>query len=164
MHRFMPVALDSLQFWINRGKIDPARPITLKSLYEAGCIRSAKKSGIHLSDRGLSFLQSKNLSIKVQSASPAAVEAVEALGGSVECVYLSQREISAALRPEQFVIMPTQKQHPTDWKDLRHYLSAEHRGYLAPKEGETVESVVATVMRQARMQDKRKKNTRNSRK
>jgi hypothetical protein len=90
------------------------------------------------------------IDIKVQEASPGAIEAIERLGGSIECVYKSPREIESEIHPERFIIPPTEKMDPTEWRDLRHYINADKRGYLAPGEGETIESVVERVLSRTR--------------
>ncbi len=40
LNKFKTVALDSLQFWINKERLDPERVISLKELYASGCLKS----------------------------------------------------------------------------------------------------------------------------
>lgn len=142
------MALDTIQFWINRGRLDADKPITLLELVRAGKLKGIK-NGIYLSDYGAQFLTSK-IDIKVQETCPGAIEAVEAKGGSIEKVYLGKRDIKALLKPELFAILPKENQLPKDWKDLRRYIVPETRGYLAPKEGESLADVVERVVKGTR--------------
>jgi large subunit ribosomal protein L15 len=38
----MPLNLERLQHWIDRGLIDPSRPITMRELYETRCVHGVK--------------------------------------------------------------------------------------------------------------------------
>lgn len=90
------------------------------------------------------------MTLKVQDASAGAIEAVERVGGRVELVYMSQREIQAVTKPESFVIAPSEKMHPTEWKGLRRYIDPEKRGYLSGEED--VASIVDRCLSRAKFE------------
>ena len=73
---------------------------------------------------------------------PDVIEHIEKLGGSIKTVYTSQRGLRSMLYPELFIIKPTQKQLPTEWKDLKTYVNHDLRGELAPSGNETISDVV----------------------
>ena len=74
------VSLGRLQTAVDKGKIDPASPVTVETLVAAGVLRRAKDGVRVLSDGTLNA----PLSLSVHGASKAAVAAVEGAGGSVE--------------------------------------------------------------------------------
>lgn len=76
-----PLNIDRLQEWIDRGRIDPSKPITLKELVESRCLHGTPKDGVKLLARG-EGLKTK-VDITVSRASRKAIEAVEAAGGKV---------------------------------------------------------------------------------
>lgn len=43
-----PLNLDKLQSWINQGRIDPSKPITLKELVESRCLHGTPKDGVKI--------------------------------------------------------------------------------------------------------------------
>lgn len=50
-----PLNLDRLQHWIDRGLIDPTKPITMKELYESRCVHGVKEGVKLLADVSLVF-------------------------------------------------------------------------------------------------------------
>ena len=76
-----PVNLDTIQSWINAGRLDPARPITLRELASSRAIHGVKE-GVKLLARGSTSLTSA-MHLVVTRASRSAIAAVEALGGTV---------------------------------------------------------------------------------
>ena len=78
---FVPLNLDRLQSWIQQGRIDPNRPITIRELIQSRCT-SGVKDGVKLLAGGSEQI-SLPLHIIVSRASTAAIAAIEAAGGSV---------------------------------------------------------------------------------
>lgn len=76
---FNAVSLGRIQKAIDAGKLDAGQPIDTQSLVAAGVIRRAKQGVRVLSDGGVTA----KLQLNVAGASKAAVEKVEAAGGSV---------------------------------------------------------------------------------
>lgn len=77
-----PVNIDRLQEWIDQGRIDPARPITVRELSQSRCIHQTK-DGVKLLARGGDNVFKQPVHIVVSRASARAIAAVEAAGGSV---------------------------------------------------------------------------------
>ncbi|KAI9176149.1 YmL10 [Blastocladiella emersonii ATCC 22665] len=122
------VNLDKLQRWIEVGRIDPSKPITMKELYDARLIHSIK-DGVKLLGDGAAYLRTP-IHIEVTQASKTAIEAVEKLGGKVVCVYYNKLGLRALVKPHKFRVLP-RRAEPTATRDIDYYSSQEHRGYLA---------------------------------
>lgn len=52
----MPLNLERLQHWIDRGLIDPSRPITMRELYATRCVHGVKDGVKLLGDVRFHFL------------------------------------------------------------------------------------------------------------
>lgn len=119
---FVPVNLDKIQHWINRGLLDPSRPITAKELYETRCIHSLK-DGVKILGEGSTHLESP-LNLIVSRASQTAISAIEAVGGSVECRYYTPLSLRALVKPHKFAgkILP-RAADPIAKKDLGKFLT-----------------------------------------
>jgi large subunit ribosomal protein L15 len=76
---YVPLNLDRLQAAVDGGRLDPAQPVDLQALRAAGLV-SKRRDGIRLLARGE---LSAALTIAVDSASKAAVAAVEKAGGKL---------------------------------------------------------------------------------
>src|ERR671918_1750278 len=76
---YVPVNLDRLQAAVDAGRLDPAQPVNLQALRDAGLV-SKRRDGVRLLARGE---LSAALTIEVDSASKAAVAAVEKAGGKL---------------------------------------------------------------------------------
>ncbi|TKY89448.1 hypothetical protein EX895_001979 [Sporisorium graminicola] len=129
---FVAVNLDKIQHWINRGLLDPSRPITAKELYETRCIHSLK-DGVKILGEGAPHLESP-VNLVVSRASQSAISAIEAAGGSVECRYYTPLSLRALVKPHKFAgkILP-RPADPINKKDLVWYSSPRNRGYLAKR-------------------------------
>ncbi|CDS01911.1 related to MRPL10-mitochondrial ribosomal protein, large subunit [Sporisorium scitamineum] len=129
---YVAVNLDKIQHWINRGLLDPSRPITAKELYETRCIHSLK-DGVKILGEGAPHLESP-VNLIVSRASQSAISAIEAVGGSVECRYYTPLSLRALVKPHKFAgkILP-RPADPINKKDLVWYSSPRNRGYLAKR-------------------------------
>jgi large subunit ribosomal protein L15 len=76
---YVPVNLDRLQAAVDAGRIDAARPVDLRALRNAGLV-SKRLDGVRLLARGE---LTAALTIEVDSASRAAIAAVEKAGGKL---------------------------------------------------------------------------------
>jgi large subunit ribosomal protein L15 len=76
---YVPVNLDRLQAAVDAGRLDPAQPVNLQALRDAGLV-SKRRDGVRLLGRGE---LSAALTIEVDSASRTAIEAVEKAGGQL---------------------------------------------------------------------------------
>ena len=80
--RFAEVNLGRLQSFIEAGKIDPSRPVDEKALLESGLVRRVH-DGVRVLAKG-EF--ATRIELVVTGASSAAIEAVEAAGGSLTLI------------------------------------------------------------------------------
>jgi len=92
-----PVNLNRIQYWINQGRLNPRKPITLKELNRSGCIHGVAKDGVKLLGRGKEELTSP-INIVVSRASAEAISAVEAAGGTVTTRYYTDFAIRKIIK------------------------------------------------------------------
>ncbi|KAJ1726277.1 YmL10 [Coemansia sp. Benny D160-2] len=123
-----PLNLDRIQHWINTGRLDASKPITLREIYQANVVRF--KEGVILLGRDAHVLTTP-ITIEVTRASRQAIQRIEELGGKVVCVYHNRLALRALLHPEKFAVLP-KSAHPTAAKLRRFYEDPEKRGFLAP--------------------------------
>lgn len=129
-----PLNLDKLQAWIDAGRIDASKPITMRTLVDCGLMTSIKH-GVKLLGRGAGpsgVFAAKGLHIEVSQASQSAIAAIEAAGGSVKTVYYSPMALRALLRPADAFDLPVKSPLPHT-KAALYYSKAENRGYLSPE-------------------------------
>ncbi|KAG4304731.1 hypothetical protein PORY_001784 [Pneumocystis oryctolagi] len=127
LKEFSPLNLDRLQIWINNGRIDTTKPITIKHLYDSNIVHGIK-SGIKLLAGGKEFFNTP-IEIHVSKASREAIKKVESVGGKVVCVYHNSLGLRAHLHPETFKIIPKQAQ-PTNRSDIEYYSNKNHKRSL----------------------------------
>lgn len=92
------VNLNRIQDWINRGRLDPSQPITLKELNESRCVHGVK-DGVKLLARGKDELTTP-INIVVSRASAEAINTIEKLGGTVTTRYYTNFAIKRIIRGE----------------------------------------------------------------
>jgi len=149
-----PLNLDRVQAWIDQGRIDPTKPITVKELIDSRCLHRVK-DGVKLLARGKDELKTP-INILVSRASSTAIEAIEAAGGSITTRYYTEAAIKRILKGESessfepFGLKPIAEEEsqiiteamlsgpfkyrvpdPTSRKDLEYYRDPAHRGYLS---------------------------------
>jgi len=155
-----PINLDRIQDWINQGRIDPSKPITLRELAATRAVHGIK-DGIKLLARGATALTTP-INVVVSRASQSAIAAVEALGGTVTTRYYTKYAIHrirqrktdpyVSLKWDQDAIGksalavgmgsdPKERvkgmgfqyrlPDPTGRKDLEYYRDPKNRGYLS---------------------------------
>lgn len=134
-HRFatpmQPVNLAKLQLFLDMGRIDASKPITIKELVDSGMVTCSRvKHGIKLLGKGAEHLTTP-VSIEVSQASKGAIEAIEAAGGTITSVYHNRLALRALLKPHKFELIP-QFARPNP-KKLTYYTNYEKRGYLSPE-------------------------------
>lgn len=129
----VPLNLERLQHWIDRGLIDPSRPITMRELAETRCIHGIH-DGVKLLGDGVEYFRTPNVHITVSKASQSAIAAIEALGGTLVARYENRLTLRALTRPESFFAKGLDlpgKANPISRRDLLYYSNEKHRGYLA---------------------------------
>lgn len=155
-----PINLDTIQSWIDTGRLKSHRPITLRELCASRALHGIK-DGVKLLARGSTALTTP-IHIVVSRASKSAITAVEALGGSVVTRYYTPQAIrrikagemhpyvsmqwdQAQLAKPAFTVRgadsPQQRvkgvgynyrlPDPVSRKDLEYYRDENNRGYLS---------------------------------
>ena len=150
-----PINLDRIQSWIDQGRLDPTRPITLKELNESRCLHGVK-DGVKLLARGKEQFKTP-INILVSRASTEAINAIEAAGGKVTARFYTKTSIKRVLKGESestFTPLPYtpavegqspvltamsssaspftyRLPDPTSRKDIEYYRDSAHRGYLS---------------------------------
>lgn len=150
------VNVNRIQEWINLGRLDPSRPITVRELAKSRCIHGVK-DGIKLLARGGKEALTQPINIVVSRASAAAIEAVEAAGGTLTTRFYTRHAIRRILagKTHPFVSLawagvengkvgmgvdkPLIKgdgfqyrlPDPSNRKDIEYYRDPAHRGYLS---------------------------------
>ena len=142
----IPLNLNRLQAWVDQGRIDPSKPITIKELGESRCVNNIK-DGVKLLARGSEEIRSP-LNVIVSRASATAIEAIEKAGGTVTTRFYTPFSIKRLLRGKTDPINSLKTQavegeviarspfmprlpDPTSRKDLEYYRDPAHRGYLS---------------------------------
>lgn len=92
------VNLNRIQDWINRGRLDPSQPITMKELNESRCVHGVKE-GVKLLARGKDELTTP-IHIVVSRASAEAINTIEKLGGTVTTRYYTDFAIKKIMKGE----------------------------------------------------------------
>ncbi|KAJ5937900.1 54S ribosomal protein L10 [Penicillium verhagenii] len=93
-----PVNLSRIQEWIDQGRIDPARPITIRELTQSRCIHR-HKDGVKVLGDGAAALK-QPIHLVVSRASGSAIAAVEAAGGSVATRFYTRSSIKHIMANE----------------------------------------------------------------
>lgn len=151
-----PINLNRIQSWIDQGRLDPTKPITVKELAESRCLHGVK-DGVKLLARGKEELKTP-INILVSRASAAAIEAIESAGGKVTTRYYTKQSIRRLLKGESessftpLAFTPSTVEEsspdlattassaspfsyrlpdPTSRKEMEYYRDPAHRGYLS---------------------------------
>ncbi|KAI8909215.1 ribosomal protein L18e/L15P, partial [Gorgonomyces haynaldii] len=141
--RLRPLRLDQLQHWIDRGRIDPTKPITLKEIAETK-VAGKLVDGCTLVGHGATALK-QPVHLQVTRATPFAIEHIEKMGGSVTTVYSDKSIIHALLNPSRYAFIPKEF-IPTDARLLRRYSDPVKRGFLANRvTGDKVKQLIEDV-------------------
>lgn len=126
-----PLNLDTLQNYIDMGRIDTSRSITLRDLQLAGLFKAnAVKHGVKLLASGKEQLK-QPLDLWISRASEAAINAVENTGGQVTTVHYNSLALRVLMRPHRFEgKYIRQARPPPKWQP--YYTCWKTRGYLHP--------------------------------
>ncbi|KAJ3047493.1 YmL10 [Rhizophlyctis rosea] len=142
---FSKLNLDTLQYMIDSGRINPNQKITFKELHESRAIHKTRDGVVLLAKGGNNFTH--KVDIEVQRVSENAAKVIEGLGGKVTAVYIDQQTIHAIKNPERYAIMPPAVSIPTHPTTLAKYIDPERRGYLAHAvEGATKDNIVERIL------------------
>ncbi|KAJ3327996.1 YmL10 [Blyttiomyces sp. JEL0837] len=125
--------LDTIQHWIDRKRLDPSQPITIKHLVESRCIGSLKDGIVLLAHGGQYFKDAIN--IEVTHATQNAINLIEARGGKVTCFDFDRQSMAALIKSDKFLGPPTASV-PTEERIDARYFDEARRGYLSDKANE----------------------------
>ncbi|GBG31573.1 39S ribosomal protein L15, mitochondrial [Hondaea fermentalgiana] len=125
-----PINISVLQSYIDQGRLDVSKVITMKQLHDAG-ICGKVKDGVKLVGDGK---LSQPIVIEVTRASKNAIKAVEEAGGLLVTAWYNRSNLKVLLKPHQFHphLVP-RRARPIDAKEMAYYLDYENRGYLSPE-------------------------------
>ncbi|KAI8823176.1 ribosomal protein L18e/L15P [Fimicolochytrium jonesii] len=145
--RLTRLYLDTLQHFIDTGKLDTSKTITIRELVEAGAVGKIK-DGVVLLGKGGEFFTHK-IDLEVTRASQPAIKVVEQRGGKVAAVFHGKTALKAMLNPSKWAIMP-QNPIPTAAHAMARYTDPVRRGSLAPVvEGVEKSAVVSKLLAMA---------------
>ncbi|KAF3047132.1 YmL10 [Didymella heteroderae] len=99
-----PINLDRIQSWIDQGRLDPSKPITMKELNKSRCLHGVKRHGVKLLAKNPEALTTP-INIIVSRASAEAISRIEALGGSVTTRFYSPTSIKRVLRGDSHPVV-----------------------------------------------------------
>lgn len=154
------VNLNRVQEWINKGRLDPTKPITPKELIQTGLAKAKEGVKILAYSReydGPSCPLRQPITVVASRASQAAIHAVEAAGGRIVTRYYTRLAIKRLLRGESVhselplpfgaenlpaALAAFRGDHgrrlyrlpdPTSRRDIEYYRDPAHRGYLSSR-------------------------------
>ncbi|KAG9302167.1 hypothetical protein G9A89_020601 [Geosiphon pyriformis] len=155
--KFTLLPLDRLQYWIDRGRIDPNRAVSMKDLLDTRCVHGVKKDGVKITGIGSEYLKTP-ITIEVAAADRKSIAAIEGVGGHITCRYYTPLSLRATLYPEKFWRIP-RFGRPMKKRDIIYYSDPENRGYLADEKIRN-ELRAERVQKMLRKVQKQKKNFR----
>lgn len=130
------VSIDKILLWIDQGRINPEKQITMKVLRDSECVpRAIKRDGIYLIGNGKSKLTIP-IDIEVSRASAPAIEAVERAGGKLMCTYYDPVTLRYHFWRDKYVAKGKSepiRPLPSRPKMVRYYSDPKHNGYLSEK-------------------------------
>ncbi|KAJ3356912.1 YmL10 [Kappamyces sp. JEL0680] len=129
IHRDLrPIHMDKLQLWIDLGRLDASKTITVRDICLSG-LAGKVKDGVVLLAKGAEFFKTK-VDIEVTKASQGAIGAIEAHGGTVTVTYTDKERIRSLLHPEKYSFVPETIVPPTR-RLVAMYADPVRRGYLS---------------------------------
>lgn len=141
-----PLNLFKVQEWVDQGRLDPSKPITIKELCESRCVSNVT-DGVKLLAKGSETLKAP-LNVIISRASTKAISTIEAAGGSVTTRFYTPFALKRIMQGKMDPINSLQSQiaagevtakksfynrlpDPTSRKDIEYYRDPAHRGYLS---------------------------------
>jgi len=100
--QYNSVNFQNLFYYINKGRLDPTKVITIKDLFECGAITKIK-DGVKLLSKGVNHLNKyPKLNLEVSDASQSAIDAIKASGGSIDVKYRTKLTLRHHVLPYKF--------------------------------------------------------------
>ncbi|KAI9209328.1 ribosomal protein L18e/L15P [Polychytrium aggregatum] len=100
------LSLDTLQHWIETGRLDASKKIGIRELVQSRCLKKVR-DGVVLLARGGEFL-THQVHLEVTKCSENAKMFIEKCGGRVECVTHEKTVLQALVSPEKFAVLPVE--------------------------------------------------------
>jgi len=100
--RFEYLNITKLMYYVQQGRLDASRTITIKDMYHAGMF-SKVKYGVKLLGRGAEAINIP-IHLEVSDASQTVVDAIKKAGGSVTCIYRTKLKVKEHIKPEFFPV------------------------------------------------------------
>lgn len=119
-----PLNIDRLARYVEAGRLDTSKTITMKELRDCGCVTHKIHKGIKLLAKNAERVTlSKPIHIQVSDVSQKAREVIEKAGGTVQVSYFNQLGLRALLKPDKFEQIPRLAAPPPRlmWKYPQHY-------------------------------------------
>lgn len=115
------INIKDLLYYINKGRIDASKPITMKDIFESKAINKIKY-GVKLCGKGADQLQSFGtpLHLEISGASQSAIDAVKAAGGSVTILHHTETTLKRFLQPHLFELPQAKIPMPKPYEVLRY--------------------------------------------
>jgi large subunit ribosomal protein L15 len=122
------INIDKIVYLINKKRIDPTKPITIKEIFYAGGI-SKTLDGVKLLGRGAHLLKSlPPLNIEVSFASKDAIDQIKENGGNVTCKYRTALLLKYLIKPFKFHKELTTPYPP--FTEVKKILNEENKGAM----------------------------------
>jgi large subunit ribosomal protein L15 len=125
MRDLKTLKLSKLMQFVENGRIDASKPITLKSIHDAQIVGRIKE-GVKILAHGAPDL-SVPLHLEVTDITPAAQQKIEDAGGSVKLVWYNRVSLRAHLKPEKFDILPRSNGIPPPRLQARYDMGPDPR-------------------------------------
>lgn len=138
------INLDRLIQFIIRGRIDPTKPITIKTMYDAGIFRKIKH-GVKILGGGASSLKIP-LHIEATAVSESAKKAILDAGGTIKRIYFNKVYLRYYLQPEKY-LLPIRRAiaHPSirdRFDDWGQEMEEERKKKLAEKKQSEIQGQI----------------------
>jgi len=111
------LSVGKLFYYIEKGRIDTSKPITMKELFEAG-VFSKIEWGVKLLAGGAQKID-RPLHLEVSDATENAIEAIKNKGGSVKCIYKTKKQVEYTVKPYKFDLPMKSTTMPSPYEAIK---------------------------------------------
>lgn len=125
------VNLEKIQHYIDNQRIDPSKPVTMKSFFDAGILKKPTKGGVKIIGGGAHKLR-QPIVLSASRVSRHALQRIEEIGGSFTSQYYTALGLKTLVNPEaileKYGRIPLRAK-PISRKSIEYYRDPENRGY-----------------------------------
>jgi len=123
---FNYINLNKLAYFVNKGRIDASKPITMRELCWSGAITNIRQ-GVKLLSRGSEDIKDlPALHLELSSASKRAIDEIKSNGGSVTIVHKTTTTLRAMIKPWKFIRAPLDP--VPKFKKVKKLMNLESKG------------------------------------